>query len=315
MKDVASAPIAALLLILAAPAAAEEAPAQQTAQEPAATGPALGTDLFFSTDGDHTDVLRIGADFDLRYSGPEDYLGLRLEKAWFDPLGQGVRGRERAYLRAADSFAGGAWKWSLRIGTDGHTVLGAAALHNEAALRQEYFIEREIVETPQGLERGIYYTFAGAAIDLPADERNVFTVFGGVQPFTGDNVRFHLRANFVHVVKPEWGLSAQLRTRYFANTEPGEFDYYSPRWYAQLLPVVQVRRFDRGWRYLLAAGLGVQRDSQTGWRRSSYFNAQGTSPERRGWAVQAALLYSETPTTAGLSYDYLQVTVGLRRGF
>ncbi|HEV2865380.1 MAG TPA: hypothetical protein VGX37_02615, partial [Allosphingosinicella sp.] len=137
MKDVASAPIAALLLILAAPAAGQEAPAQQTAEEPAGAGPAVGTDLFFSADGDHTDVLRIGADVDLRYSGPEDYFGVRLEKAWFDPLGQGGRGRERAYLRAANSFAGGAWKWSLRIGTDGDSVLGAAAIHNEAPLRQE----------------------------------------------------------------------------------------------------------------------------------------------------------------------------------
>ena len=34
--------------------------------------------------------------------------------------------------------------------------------------------------------------------------------------------------------------------------------------------VLQLRRFDRGWMYLFAGGLGVQRDSSSGWRGSSY---------------------------------------------
>lgn len=302
--------LAAALLVTPAPAAA-----QARAETSPGEGHAAGTDLFYSTDGDGTDVVRIGVEFDWHHEGPEEYRGIRLEKAWFDPLGQGVRSRERIYLRAADDLAGGRWKWNARIGTDGDTLLGSAAIHNESRFRQEYFVERELVETPRGLERGLYYTFAGAAIDLPADDRNVFTLLAGMQEFSGDNVRFHLRGSYVHVVKPEWGLSVQLRARYFTDTEPGEFDYYSPGWYAQLLPVVQVRRFTGGWRLLAAAGLGAQRDSENGWRRSTFGQAQAQSPIGRGWSFQAALLYSETPTTAGLSYDYFQLTFGLRRTF
>jgi hypothetical protein len=134
--------------------------------------------------------------------------------------------------------------------------------------RKELFVEREIVETPLGISRGIYYTFAGAAIDLPADDRNIFTAFAGIQDFTGDNVRFHVRGSYVHVVKPEWGLSAQLRGRYFRSTAPGEFDYFSPRWYAEVLPVLQMRRFVSGWQLLGAAGYGAQRDSASKWRSS-----------------------------------------------
>jgi hypothetical protein len=138
---------------------------------------------------------------------------------------------------------------------------------------------------------------------------------GGVQPFTGDNVRTHLRANYVHVLKPELGLSAQLRTRYFRNSVPREYDYYSPRWYAQLLPVLQLRRFSKGWMYLVAGGIGAQRDNVSGWRRSSYFNARVTSPARSGWALTGALLYSETPTATGQSYNYRQVNFGVTRSF
>jgi len=275
---------------------------------------AVGSDLFLSTDAEDTSVAKAGLNLDWRYEGPDKRLGVRLEKAWFKPLGQKWHGRERAYLRAADELGG--WKWNATLGTDGHTWLGSAGIHDQSRFRKELFLEREILETPQGLKRPIYYTFGGAAIDLPADDNNVLTLVGGVQDFTGRNVRLHARATFVHVLNPKRGISVQLRTRYFRNSVPREFDYYSPRWYAQAVPVLQLRRFtDSGWRYLLAGGVGVQRDASSGWRRSSYANAQVTSPARRGWSGNASLLFSETPSAAGRGYKYLQMTLGLTRAF
>lgn len=291
---------AALALFLAVPAFAQ--------------GHSVGTDLFLSSDADDTSVVRAGLNLDFNVAGLDQYRGVRLEKAWFNPLGQGWRGRERAYLRAADTLGG--WKWKASVGTDGDTILGAASVHDDKPVRKELFLEREILETPLGLRRGIYYTFGGGAIDLPIDSRNVVTAVAGIQAFTGDNVRTHLRANYIHVLNPGWGLSAQLRTRWFRNSDPHEADYYSPRWYAQLLPVLQMRRTtDGGWRFLLAGGLGVQRDSGGGWRRSSMVNAQATSPNLgRGWAATGSAMLSETPTT-GQSYRYLQLTAGLTRAF
>ena len=278
------------------------------------SGHALGADVFYSADADDTEVARAGLNLDFAYEGPEDYRGVRIEKAWFNPVGQGWEGRERVYLRGADRIGG--WKWAAQVGSDGDTVLGSASVHDEAKFRKEVFVERDILETRQGLARGIYYTFGGAAIDLPADDRNVFTLVGGLQAFTGDNLRTHLRASYVHVVKPQLGLSVQLRTRWLRNSVPHEYDYYSPRWYAQLLPVLQMRRTSNsGWRYLVAGGVGIQRDSDSGWRRSSYFNAHVTSPAQRQLALTAALLFSETPTTSGQSYRYLQLSGGLTRAF
>lgn len=303
----------ALAALLMASAAAARAQDVEGGEETDAPSRAIGADIFVSADADQTDVIRAAVDLDWSWDGPEAYRGIRLEKVWFNPLDRGWRSRERIYLRAADRFGG--WKWNGRLGTDGTTLLGAATLHNEAPLRQEYFIEREIVETPQGLARGLYYTYAGAALDVPVDDRNLFTLLAAVQLYSGDNVRTHVRASYIHVARPDWGLSVQLRTRFFHNSEPREFDYYSPRWYAQLLPVVQLRRFSAGWRWSIAAGLGVQSDSAAGWRRSSYFDARLTSPPGRAWSLNAGLTYSETPTVAGFSYDYLQFTLGVRRGF
>lgn len=300
--------LTALLLSPVTPARAQDA-----ARE---AGAAVGADVFYSADADETEVVRLGANLDFVRRGPENYLGWRLEKAWFNPVGKGWTGRERIYLRVAGEVGGG-WKAAANVGTDGDTVLGSASIHDEARFRKEFFIERDILETRQGLARGLYYTFGGAALDLPVDDRNVFTIVAGLQEFTGDNVRTHARANYVHVLKPELGLSAQLRTRWFRNSDPREYDYYSPRWYAQILPILQMRRTtDSGWRTLLAGGIGVQRDSASDWRRSSYFNAQVTSPQVvRGWALTGAFLFSETPTTSGQSYNYTQVSAGVTRAF
>lgn len=300
-----------LSAMIFAPAAAAQAQAGVDEQ----ARHAAGADLFYSTDAEDTDVVRAGLNLDFAFHDAEDYRGIRLEKAWFNPSNRGWRGRERVYLRGADRI--GKWKWSASVGTDGDTVLGSASIHDDSRLRKEAFVEREIVETPQGLSRGIYSTFGGVAFDLPLHERNIVTLVAGVQDFSGNNVRTHLRANYIHMVKPEWGLSAQLRTRWFRNSDPREYDYYSPRWYGQILPVLQVRRFTgSGWRYLVAGGLGVQRDSDSNWRRSSYFNAQLTSsPVSEGWAVNGAFLFSETPTATGRSYNYVQLTLGLSRAF
>jgi hypothetical protein len=194
-------------------------------------------------------------------------------------------------------------------------VLGSASINNDSRFRQEFFIARDIIETPTGVDEGIYYTFVGAAIDLPVDDRNSFTIVTGAQEFTGKNVRLHVRANYVHALKPDWGLSAQLRTRYFHSTEPREYDYYSPRWYAQVLPVLQLRRYSGGWRYLVAGGIGAQRDAASDWQSSRFLTAEVATPSaNRSWFAKAALQYSNTPLRTGV-YDYLQFSVALTKLF
>lgn len=308
MKYAAIALVAALGVLPVTPAIAQDA-----GDDAAAPRHAVGVDIFASTDADDTDVIRAGINLDPVYKGPDDYLGVRVEKAWYRPLGLATTEKERVFLRYANGSGG--WKWNAQVGTDGDTVIGAASIHDESPYRKEFFIERDIVETPRGVNEGIYYTFVGAALDVPVDDRNSFTVMAGAQEFTGKNVRLHARANYVHVLKPEWGLSAQFRTRYFRSTEPREYDYYSPRWYVQALPVLQLRRYSGGWRYMVAGGVGVQRDAVSDWRASYYAAAEVTSPSvGRNWYLKAAALYNNIPQNSG-AYDYGQLTIGLTRSF
>ena len=296
------------LAMAAAPVMAQE--------EDTSAGPAVGTEVFVSTDSDDTTVLRVAGDFDLRNAPDGSRLGIRVEKAWYDPQGQGSISRERVFLQAADGK--GDVEWSARVGTDGDTIIGSASINDTGDFRKEAFIERDIIETPQGLELGLYSTYVGAAIDLPADENNIFTVLAGVQEFTGENVRFHLRGNFVHVLDEELGLSAQLRTRYFHSTVPGEYDYFSPEDYGQILPVIQIRRFVNDWQLLAAGGIGAQRSTGTEWQQANFGQLRVISPSENDWYLSGEAIYSQTPgnsTITGSGYDYFQARFSLTRRF
>lgn len=274
---------------------------------------AVGIDVFASGDADDSRVTKFGIDYDFNHASIDEYRGFRVESARFAPLGQSSREDRRVYYR----FANGNdhWKWKGMLGSDGHTWLGNASIHNEAPRRQEYFIEREIVETPIGLDRRLHATFVGGAFDLPLSERTTLTAMAGVQDFTGDNTRLHLRGRYIHVVKPEWGLSAQLRLRYWHDSHPGEHDYYAPGWYAEVLPVLQLRRFSGGWQYLAAAGYGRSRDAHSDWRDARYLELGVTSPPKGDWLFKAGLIHSNTPVATGYTYRYQQFTLSAMRRF
>jgi hypothetical protein len=296
--------LVALALGFAPSVAAQERPYLQ----------AVGADLFASTDADEAETVKAGVSHDWRYRGPDDYQGVRLETVRFSPATGPATEEQRLYYRFA--APGDDWSWTGMVGTNGDTVLGSLSVHNDARIRQEYFIERERLETAQGLDRDLYHTFAGAAFDLPLDERNTVTAMVGVQDFGGDNLRTHLRARAIHVVKPDWGLSVQLRTRYFHNSVPAEADYFSPEWYVEVLPVVQVRRFHAGWQYQAAVGMGAQREAGADWRAARHVEASVTSPAiGRDWHVKAVVLHSNAPVASGQGYNYNQMSVSLTRAF
>jgi hypothetical protein len=276
---------------------------------------AAGIELWTSTDSDDTDVVKLLGRALLRDDGADRHLGVAVEQAWFTPQGQRTRKDQRLYIDLADGV-GDKWLWKARLGTDGKTWLGSANVRAKDWSR-EVFLEREIVETPQGLDRGIYYTFVGASMDVPASKSGVLNLMGGLQGFTGENKRLHLRSSYVHVVEPALGLSAQLRARYFHSTEPGEFDYYSPRNFVQVLPVVQMRRFtSTGWMVLGAAGYGAQRATGNGWKAARLAEVRFESPRAaRGFRAYGHLQYSNNSLSGAGDYHYLMGRFGLTKTF
>ncbi len=285
------------------------------AQDSDGPSPAAGVEVWASTDADNTDVIKLTGRALWKFQGRDEYQGIALEKAWFTPIGGDTREEERIFLDLADS-AGENWLWRARIGTNGDTILGSANLRRKD-WKYEFFLEREIIETPRGVDEEIYYTFGGVSLDLPVDDKNTFTVMGGVQEFTGDNVRLHARANYIRVLDSGSGLTVQLRGRYYHSTHPREFDYFSPRDYGEIVPVLQMRRFDGdGWMYLVAAGYGAQKATGSDWQASRYANVKIESPRNaRRIDAFAEVVYSNTSISGGLNYDYVLGRSGLTLAF
>ena len=292
-------------------AVANNGSAQSLSDRPVA-GPAPGMEINFSTDSDHTDVIKLLGRGLWSFADRDHYQGVAIERAWFSPSGDKTRKETRAYIDLADNL-GADWRWRARVGTNGDTILGSASVRSKD-WSKEFFLEREIVETRLGLDRGIYYTFGGASFDIPAGPSDTFNVMGGIQEFTGKNVRYHLRGNYVHVLAPKLGLSAQLRARYFHSTRPGEFDYYSPRNFLSVLPVLQMRRFDnRGWMYLLALGYGAQKATGSHWQSARLADLRIESPARSTrLQAFAQLQYSNNSLNqGGGGYHYVSGRLGL----
>lgn len=303
---------AAFVLPLATPAVAQSEELSETGRGQA---PGAGTEASASTDSDGTQVVKVLGRALWNFEGREKYAGFALEHVWFSPSGGESSEDDRVYLDIADKL-GGHWRWKARIGSDGHTVLGSAEIRM-ADWSRSFFVEREIVETSQGLTEKVYYTFVGASIDIPIDDRNTIALTTGLQDFTGENERVHLRSKYIHVIKANAGLSAQLDARYYHSTAPGEFDYFSPQDFVRIIPLIQLRRFnEHGWMFLAAGGIGAQHSTGSKWQAARLGQLRLESPmSSADLAAFAEITYTNDSISGGTNYDYLMGRAGITLRF
>jgi hypothetical protein len=306
------------LAFLMVPLLAWSGPALAQAQDAEAgpsPRPAAGAEAWASTDSDGTSVVKILGRALWNFEKRDKFAGIAIEHVWIDPSQGKKREDNRVYLDLADHL-GVDWRWRARIGTDGDTVLGSAELRR-ADWSQSFFIEREIVETNEGLSQGIYYTFVGASRDIVISDANTLAVTAGVQEFTGKNERLHLRGRLIHSVNSDAGLSAHLDARYYHSTKSGEFDYFSPEDFVRLLPLAQLRRHnDAGWMFLAAGGIGMQQSTGSGWSMARFAHLRLESPPSApGLDLFAEILYTNDSISGGTDYDYVMGRAGLTVAF
>jgi hypothetical protein len=295
--------IAALLWAAPAVAADDDSPHQ-----------AAGFDIFGSSDADAFHVLKTGLSYFPQYENTQQYLGVRLEHFLFSSKTGASGDAERGFVSYADSADN--WNWGGTVGTDGRTILGSGSVSTQDTIRQEYFVNRDLVETPQGFNRGLYFTYFGGSYDIPLDDRNTVTALVGSQLFSGKNYRLLARSNYVYVLDPDWGLSLQFRAKYFWDSYPREFDYFAPRWYMEGVPTIQLRRFYERWQLLAAAGYGVRRNNGAAWQGAGLAQLSVISPRfGSNWVIEASFLYSNQPIAESNSYTYEQAAVSLIRRF
>lgn len=288
---------AALLAALAGPVLAGEA------------GTALRPEMFVSSDSDGATTLRQSMGWDLQRRDIEHWWGLRAERARFSRPGW-RESATRLFVRGAGGE--GDWRWQAEAGTDGEALLGSASLISTDTARKEFFLERDVLETREGLRLGRVHTYAGAALDWPLAGRWSVNGLVGLQDFGGENLRRHLRGSLVYTLAPEQGLSLQLRLRQFDDSEARELDYFAPGRYRQALGVVQLRRFVGGYQWRIVAGWGRQSFTGGQDQASRMLELDFQTPKDRGHYLRASAGISDAPAAGaaggeGYRYRYARV--------
>ena len=277
---------------------------------------AVRPEFMLASDADGNDTRKLSLAWDAWRIDREHWVGVEVQNARFSGRDWSKQ-EQRAYLRAAGVFTqttvtDDSWRWQVRAGSNGHALLGGASLNTEGPRRIEFFFERELLETEAGARRGQVYNFLGAAMDHPFTDKFSGTLLAGLQDFDDGNLRSHLRGNLVQVLVPSWGLSVQLRGRYYRNSEPYSGDYYSPEWYGEAVGALAFRRVIGGHSWRAVAGMGRQRSSDDNWKRARMLELSYESPRwRRSW-LRVTAGYSDTPvaTSTGIgSYNYRYVAL------
>ena len=276
---------------------------------------ALDLQTFQSSDAAGFESSKQLVALDLHYRDPEHYLGIAAQRAHYAGSGFDA-GYNRLYIDYADSHDNGdgtSWKWNALLGGDDRTWLGSVEIFRERTdgSRDDLFLERDVVKTREGTLRGIYYTLLGVAEDFTLAPRWSATAVVAVQDFSGDNTRAIFKGRLVYLLSEDWGLSAQLRTRWFGDSHPYEYDYFSPRWYAEWIPTLQLRRFYDGYQFRLALGFGRQRASDRNWQATKLAEIGWTSPKRGAWYAKIDAGYTNTPVNTGYAYAYRYINAQL----
>jgi hypothetical protein len=172
-----------------------------------------------------------------------------------------------------------------------------------------------LVETQQGIEDGIGYSFAGASIDQALGNRVTAIALAGYQPFTDGNDRLHLRARIVFDAFPEQGITLQARWRHYHSSQSDVGGaYFDPQDYGQWLGVAGFRHRNAGWTTSGALGAGREyiRDGGTTVQPSylAEIRSEGPVSGTTRLAVEASYNRS-TGFAASPNYWYARVGITL----
>ena len=166
--------------------------------------------------------------------------------------------------------------------------------------------QRDFVETRAGLEAGTMTNFAAASVDHVVAERLTLIGLGGLQYFSDDNRRWHLRGRAIYPLLPEQGVSMLVRAKVYESSRPGGSLYFNPENYQQGDLGLRLRRSIGGhWRVLAAAGVGGEEIDHSEGKRTYYVEARAErSFANNLWLMLTYVLDHSSASDNSTGQDY-----------
>lgn len=240
---------------------------------------------------------RVGA---LRYNAP----------GWSASGGLGSATYKQANAsRTIDASAGAA-----RVAGTTHWVGGLDYMeHVSAGTSLGLSVERDLVNSIRGIDRGLHFTALALVMDHAFSEQFNVGVSAGTALFSNDNNRPILRTRWNYAISERFGLNAYLKTRSYHNTHAYRPEYFSPeRLHEASLGLTS--RFAVADAFVLSASLEAGQQRIDGTSDPTWRAALGAA-SRRNSAVQwfLGLEASNTaPLFSGRTGGYRYTTVAGR---
>lgn len=217
------------------------------------------------------------------------------------------------------------WSSTARLGvnhTDGHTHLigmwdGMYQLSARSAAGVS--LERDVVNSQRGLQRGLTATTALAVFDHQFTDRFTLGLAAGSTWFSDDNRRDLLRTRWTFTLSEDRGWYLYARTRHYRNSDPYRSAYFSPEKFAEGAVGVLWKKAVTDQMVVSAnADVGRQRidgEGQPLWHAGLYLS----SPHRARvqWKVGVAISKDHASSLGGSqdSYRYTSAVAQVRVPF
>lgn len=257
-----------------------------------------------SLDSDGTEVNFVSLGF--RQNKQQWAWGLELENASWRGAGFELS-QDRAFLTL--NHRQSQYELNSRLSYVDDTLVGSGTLIANRPWRSEWFVERDRLETRTGVSSGLYHSFVGMAQDIPVSKADTLALVAGMQWFTGENRRAHLRANWTHLLSEENGFAAQVQTRWYKDSVPGEFDYFAPGEYSSAVANLLWSRRIGPLRSRLVLGAGQQYIQASGSESVRQFEylLETARPDVSNWNIQLRIGYTDAAQSGfsgGSNYWY-----------
>ncbi|MHA3090975.1 hypothetical protein [Acinetobacter brisouii] len=271
---------------------------------------AAGTEFFFSNDSDGFQTRKLSAEFFPKYESGDNYLGVRTSAYQYRSSNWSRDGQKISFIgRNIDTATANGWYVDSGLFTESsHTVFTfdgsyRAALAKKTAI--EVFANRDLVETPTSLNRGVNSTFVGAAMDQGINEHLTVVGLVGSQFFSDDNRRDHGRLKLIYQPSLDLGLTVQARYRTYHSTKDNvDGDYFNPRNYEESMLALGWRHRFAGWTSGFTAGIGQERINKASGQQTQLFELNLQSPVRGSHFFRMNAGYSNSASYNGPNYHY-----------
>lgn len=294
---------AAVLLALAALCLTPAHPAL------AANEPGIGGGFFASRDSESFSTNALSALYLPDFAHGSDLAGVRTTLRRYSQGDWRLESQQlMALLRKVDPATANGWQLDAGLSLQGghSTIALDGSFHTALAAKTglDLFINRDWVETRAALAQGVDFTFLGGAIDQGIGEHWTVVGVAGLQLFSDDNNREHLRARIVYQPMLDSGLTLQLRYRTFHSSGTGGTTYFNPANYDETLLAAGWRKRIAGWVFRAAAGQGAQHVNGGPGSNTRLLELQLDSPYRGEQFIRVRGGHNQSASFGGPNYRY-----------